>query len=46
MAYSDAKIFSLGADGIKQVTYEDIEHFQVTRSLLNPGKEMLRELMS
>ncbi len=46
MAYPDAKIFSLGADGIEQVAYEDTEHFQVTRSFLNARKKMLRELMS
>lgn len=45
MAYPDAKIFSLGVDGVEQVAYEDTEHFQVTRRFLNAREKMLRELM-
>ena len=45
MAYPDAKIFALDADGMEQVAYEDTEPFQVTRSFLNAREKMLRELM-
>ena len=46
MSYPDAKIFSLGVEGVVQVAYEDTEHFQVTRRFLNAREKMLRELMA
>jgi hypothetical protein len=32
MAYPDASIYSLGADGIKPMAYEDAEHYRVTQA--------------
>lgn len=29
MAYPDAWIYSLGADGVQRIAYEDTEHFRV-----------------
>ncbi len=45
MAYPDACIYLCGADGISQVSYEDTEHFQVTRDFLDNPERMLRILM-
>src|SRR5262245_31868409 len=45
MAYPDACIYLCTKDGVSQVTYEETEHFQVTRAfLLNPDR-MLRTLL-
>jgi predicted ATPase len=44
MAYPEARIFSLDGDGIREVGYEDTEHYAVTKAFLqNPGR-MLREI--
>ena len=45
MAYPDACIYLCGPDGINQVSYEDTEHFQVTRDFLDNPERMLRILM-
>ncbi|PHV10607.1 AAA family ATPase [Chitinimonas sp. BJB300] len=45
MAYPDACIFQFTADGIKQVAYEDTEHFQVTRDFLLNPQRMLKVLL-
>jgi predicted ATPase len=45
MAYPDSLIYECGPDGIRQVAYEDTEHYLVTRDFLaNPGR-MLDVLM-
>ena len=46
MAYPEARIYSLDGDGVNELSYEDTEHFQVTRSFLNARERMLKELMS
>jgi len=46
MAYPDAKIMLLGADGLQDTAYEDTEHFQVTKSFINNRETMLRELLN
>lgn len=45
MAYPDAKIYSLGSDSIREVEYNDTEHFAVTRQFLNNHKAMLADLL-
>jgi predicted ATPase len=46
MAYPDAWIYSLDQDGITRVTYEETEHYQVTRDFLNNHEKMLNVLMA
>jgi predicted ATPase len=44
MAYPEARVFSLDAEGIRHVRYEDTEHYAITKAFLqNPGR-MLREI--
>ena len=45
MAYPDAFIYQLAADGIQRVDYVDTEHYAVTRSFLNNHKKMLDILL-
>ena len=45
MAYPDAWIYQIGPKGLDRVAYEDIEHFEVTRSFLNHHESMLRQLL-
>jgi predicted ATPase len=45
MAYPDAWIYQIGAKGIDRITYEDTEHFQVTKSFLNGRERMLEQLL-
>lgn len=46
MAYPNAWIYSLGADGITRIAYEDTEHYQVTRDFLNNTQIMLDVLLA
>jgi predicted ATPase len=41
MAYPDAWIYQLSDDGITRVSYEDTEHYQITRDFLNNYEMML-----
>lgn len=45
MAYPDAQIFSLSEEGIAPVSYEETEHFLVTRDFLNNHERTLRRLL-
>ena len=45
MSYPQAKILSLSDSGLKQVQYEETDHFQVTKDFLNRHETMLRYLM-
>lgn len=45
MAYPDSQIFLLGGDVIRPVSYDETEHFSVTRDFLNDHRRMLRALM-
>ena len=45
MAYPEATIFALGEEGIRQIDYEETEHFQITRRFLNDPQRMLRDLL-
>lgn len=44
MAYPDAQILALGQDGIREVAYENTEHYAVTRSFLNNPQRTLNEI--
>ena len=45
MAYPDACIYKLDGDGIREVPYEETEHYLVTRGFLNNRKKSLETLM-
>ncbi len=45
MAYPDACIYQLTAEGISQVPYEETEHVQLTRDFLANPERMLRVLL-
>lgn len=45
MAYPNARIFLFGDDAIREVRYEDTEHYTVTRDFLTHRETMLRELL-
>jgi predicted ATPase len=45
MAYPDATIYSLSADGIEKVAYEETEHYTLTRDFLNHRDVYMRALM-
>ncbi len=44
MAFPGAVIYELGADGIRNVQYEETEHFQITRDFLVHPNAFLRHL--
>ena len=47
MAYPDATIYQLAAEGgIRQIAYEETEHFRVTRDFLNDRDAYLAALLS
>jgi predicted ATPase len=47
MAYPDARIYSLDDEsGIREVAYEETDHYQVTRGFLNAPQRSLRVLMA
>ena len=45
MAYPDALIYECGPEGIREVSYEETEHYEVTKSFLENPKRMLDILM-
>lgn len=45
MAYPAAIIYQFSADGVRQVDYEETEHYQITRMFLLRREAMLRELL-
>jgi predicted ATPase len=45
LAYPDCWIYELSPKGIKRVTYEETEHYQVTRSFFSAPERFLRHLM-
>jgi predicted ATPase len=45
MAYPEAWIYECGSEGIRQVAYEDTEHYRVTKSFLTNPKRMLDVLL-
>jgi len=46
MAYPDSTIYECGPDGIREVAYEDTEHYQVTRDFLINRERMLKILLA
>ena len=44
MAFPDATIYEFGPWGIRETTYEETEHYQITRMFLLKRETMLREL--
>src|SRR6266436_1859176 len=46
MAYPDAHIFLLDREGVRQVRYEETEHYAVTKSFLQDPARMLGEVFS
>lgn len=45
MAYPDSTIYECTSDGIKETTYEETEHFQITRDFLMNRERMLKILL-
>jgi predicted ATPase len=45
MAYPDAKIYKIDNEGICETSYEETEHYIITRQFLNNRQAMLRELL-
>jgi predicted ATPase len=45
MAYPEADIYLCGKEGVSRISYEETEHFQVTRDFLADPGRMLRTLM-
>lgn len=45
MAYPQARTYQCSAEGLVLVTYEDTEHYQITRDFLLNVQLMLRELL-
>lgn len=45
MAYPNAKIYLLSETGIREVAYEETEHYQIARDFLTHREEMLRVLL-
>ena len=46
LAYPNATILQLDEDGIRQVSYEETEHYAVTRDFLNNYQKMIKILLS
>ena len=46
LAYPDATIFQIDGAGLKEVSYQDTEHYTVTKSFLSNPDRMLSELFS
>jgi len=46
MAYPDATILHFTADGIRPISYEDTEHYKVTRAFLTRTDKMLQDLFA
>jgi predicted ATPase len=45
LAYPRSKIVLLDADGIREVRYEETEHYAITRRFLNDYQRMVEELI-
>jgi predicted ATPase len=45
LAYPGATIYSFEPDGIRDIAYEETEHYQVTRRFLADHERMLRQLL-
>ncbi|MFT3986116.1 AAA family ATPase [Aestuariivirga sp.] len=45
MAYPGAWIYQLTKHGLERVSYQDTEHFQVTRNFLNRHEQIVSQLL-
>ena len=45
MSYPRAKILLFHGEGIREIAYEDTEHYQITRNFLNDHKRYLHHLL-
>ncbi len=45
MTYPDAEVLQISEKGIESVSYEDTEHFRLTRQFLNAPEKMLQYLL-
>ncbi len=45
LGYPDATLYQVSDHGLETVTYEDTEHYQVTRAFLNRRESMLKTLL-
>jgi predicted ATPase len=45
MAYPEATIFLLDENGMREIAYEETEHYRMMRDFLTHRAAMLRELM-
>lgn len=46
MAYPDSVIYELTVDGIRTTTWEETEHYVITKQFLNHPNRMLRDLLT
>ncbi len=46
MAYPDARIYVLGEEGIREMPYQETEHYLIARGFLDNPQRALRELLS
>jgi len=46
MAYPEAWIYSFSNEGVKQVAYQDTEHYRITRDFLINPQRMLKHLLA
>jgi predicted ATPase len=46
LAYPSAKIIKLDDDGMNEISYEETEHYQVTKDFLNNRERMLHHLLA
>jgi predicted ATPase len=46
LAYPEATIYEFSGEGIRQIAYEDTEHFRITRDFLNRHQRMVEILIS
>lgn len=46
MGYPDARLLEIGPHGIREVAYEETEHFRVTKDFLARRERMLRHLLA
>lgn len=45
LAYPEATIYEISEEGLRQVAYEECEHYRVTRQFLEQPKRMLHYLL-
>ena len=46
LAYPNAKIIAFDAEGLREISYEETEHFMVTRDFLNNHQRRVAQLLA